>query len=112
MQLVLISSLIEPHMKVIVPQLLNPSPALLCHTDTLLDVPELTKIDGFLFQLPTAITGFIHTSIRTLHQLSPPRLESIFVLVELYLLSVSVYTLTHSHALKITICTPADAQMC
>lgn len=82
-QLVLISSLIEPHIKVIVPQLLNVFPLLLCHTDTLLSVPKSTEIDGFLLQLSTAITGFIHTSSR----ISPLRLESISALVEICLLS-------------------------
>lgn len=55
-QLFLINSLIEPHIEVIVL-----SPPLCCYSDVL---PELTQRDGFLFQLPEAITAFIHTSTR------------------------------------------------
>lgn len=55
-QLFLINSLIEPHIEVIVL-----SPPLHCCSDVL---PELAQIDGFLFQLPEAITAFIHTSPR------------------------------------------------
>lgn len=55
-QLFLINSLIEPHIEVIVL-----SPPLLCCSDIL---PELTQRDGFLFQLPEAITAFIYTSTR------------------------------------------------
>lgn len=54
---------------------------LLLSTDTLLNVPKLTVIDGFLFQLPTAVTGFIHTSTRISF------LESNSALVEICLLS-------------------------
>lgn len=55
-QLFLINSLIEPHIEVIVL-----SPPLRCCGGVL---PKLAQIDGFLFQLPQAITAFIETSTR------------------------------------------------
>lgn len=55
-QLFLINSLIEPNIEVIVL-----SPPLRCCSSVL---PKLARIDGFLFQLPQAITAFIETSTR------------------------------------------------
>lgn len=79
--LVLVSSLTEPRNHAPAPRPL--SPLFLRRTDTLLSVPGLTEIDGFLFQLPTAITVFIHTAVR----ICPLELESISALMEICSLS-------------------------
>lgn len=58
--LVLVWSLIEPHIKVIVPQLLNRPPPYLSHSGSLLSALTAAEIKGFLFQLSADITGFIY----------------------------------------------------
>lgn len=56
--LVFVWSLIEPHIKIIVPRLLHPPPPYLSHVDTLLSILTGAEINGFLFQLSTDIIGF------------------------------------------------------
>lgn len=57
--LVFVWSLIEPHIKIIVPRLLRPPPPHLSRVDTLLSILTGAEINGFLFQLSTDIIGFI-----------------------------------------------------